>query len=244
MANALDTRPDACRRTTEAIHADLAVNLQGKGIPLCESLNKLLFSQWDNKYLARDAVREWLAGNASVCGTGYFPVRFTSWRVPKSISTLHGGRGHIQCSKQVQCSKHGCSWHLEYEEAKDRKIVFYDAVLEHDEPEKHTAVGASDLDVAAMQHNITVAMRDIRDAMNLGKTNPSEYHELLEIATGAAERMRDLVRKSQEQRRRKRAGTTDQVDDEGDGEVHHRIVHNAEQADPEHRRRIRNKGDQ
>ena len=107
-------------------------------------LNELLFSPWDDKQHALGAVHFWVAQNASVCGTGWFRVRLNSWKVPKSDKPgeTHGGRGVIQCS----CC---CTWHLKYEEAKGRKLVVFDAVLQHTEPHKHNPIGASDLDLAA-----------------------------------------------------------------------------------------------
>ena len=78
MANAFDTRPDACRRTIEEIKADLDKNLAArmKDNPLLSDsgkskiLNELLFSPWDDKQHALGAVHFWVAQNASVCGTG------------------------------------------------------------------------------------------------------------------------------------------------------------------------------
>jgi hypothetical protein len=125
MANALDTRPDACRRTIEEIKADLDKNLAArmKDNPLLSDsgkskiLNELLFSPWDDKKQALGAVHFWVAQNASVCGTGWFRVKLNYWKVPKSDKPgeTHGGRGVIQCC----CC---CTWHLKYEEAKGRKI--------------------------------------------------------------------------------------------------------------------------
>jgi hypothetical protein len=163
MANALDKRSDECRRSTEAIHAELVENLQGKDNPLlsdCEKskiLNELLFSQWDSKKQALDGVRSWVARNASVCGTGWFKVRFNSWKVPKrNKGKTHGGRGVIQCSI------HGCPWHLKYEEAKGGKFVIFDAVLDHNQLGLYTRVDASDLDVAATSgfHHIPEHLKD------------------------------------------------------------------------------------
>jgi hypothetical protein len=151
MANALDTRPDACRRTIEEIKADLDKNLAArmKDNPLLSDsgkskMNELLFSPWDDKKQALGAVHFWVAQNASVCGTGWFRVKLNYWKVPKSDKPgeTHGGRGVIQCC----CC---CTWHLKYEEAKGRKLVVYDAVLQHTEPQKHIPIGASDLDLAA-----------------------------------------------------------------------------------------------
>ena len=91
MANALDTRPDACRRTIEEIKADLDKNLAArmKDNPLLSDsgkskMNELLFSPWDDKKQALGAVRFWVAQNASVCGTGWFRVKLNYWKVPKS----------------------------------------------------------------------------------------------------------------------------------------------------------------
>jgi hypothetical protein len=61
--------------------ANLVANLESRGIFLCEALNRLLFfSQWDSEDHARSGVRLWLAGNASVCGTGVSLRRGTMTR--------------------------------------------------------------------------------------------------------------------------------------------------------------------
>ena len=120
-------------------------------------MNELLFSPWDDKKQALGAVHFWVAQNASVCGTGWFRVKLNYWKVPKSDKPgeTHGGRGVIQCC----CC---CTWHLKYEEAKGRKFVIFDAVLDHNQLGLHTRVDASDLDVAATSgfHHIPEHLKD------------------------------------------------------------------------------------
>ena len=136
-----DPRDDACRRTPEEIHDELGRRLEKRSLLPCAAQTTLLYSQWDNKCLACDDVRAWIGTNAATCGTGWFPIKLTTLQVPRR--NKHGARGKIVCGKK------GCSWHLWYEEAKDRKIVILDADLTHDPTVSHLPVNASDVEVAA-----------------------------------------------------------------------------------------------
>jgi hypothetical protein len=139
-----DPRDDSCRRTPDEIHTDLRVRLAKKALLPCAVQSTLVFSTYDNKRLAMDGVRAWIARNAKVCGTGNFAVRCNSLQVPRRRSgKTHGARGRIECSKP------GCGWHLWYEEAKGRNVVFLDADLTHDLTVPHLSPDASDVEVAA-----------------------------------------------------------------------------------------------